>query len=147
MAKKLHLEDDSRPSFKQIVQGLKSQLDMKGIESSPLDDMDVDDPDQEWSGGLLTLSYGEFCGIAGRTQLRKRLYTEVELEASRIGLIVAFGWNTVIVATDSHFAPDGWSTWDAANQPRPPHSVLRAPERPKWSNPELQDLMHKKASS
>lgn len=148
MAKKLeHLEDNSRPSFKQIAQGLKSRLDMKGIESNPLDDMDVDDPDQEWSGGILTLSYGDFCGIAGRKQLRKRLYTEVELEASRIGLVVAFGWNAVIVATDSHFASEGWSTWSTAHQPRPTHSIEHAAERPKRSNSELRDLMHKKASS
>ena len=132
MAKKLeHLEDDSRPSFKQIAQTLESKLRMRGIESNPLyDDMDVDDPNQERSGGVLTLSYGEFYGIAGREQLRKRLYTEVELEASRIGLVVAFGWNAVVVATDSHFASEGWGTRDTAHQPRPSHPVVRAPKRP-----------------
>ena len=149
MAKRLeYLEDDNRPSFKQIAQGLKSRLDMKGIESIPLDDtVDADDDAQDWSGGLLTISYGEFCGIAGRKQLRKRLYTEVELEASRIGLIVAFGWNAVIVATDANFAPEGWSTRDASHQPRPTHAVIRAAERPKRSNSELQDLMHKNRAS
>ena len=85
---------------------------MKGIEAGPLDDTENIEDTQDWSGGILTLSYEDFYAIAGRKQLRKRLYTEVELEASRIGLIVAFGWHTIIVATDGHFAPEGWSTWN-----------------------------------
>ena len=105
---------DRDPSFKQIAQSLKSKLDMKGIESIPLDDTEDIEDAKEWSGGILTISYEEFYGIAGCKQLRKRLYTEVELEASRIGIAVAFGWNAIIVATDSHFAPEGWSTWDAS---------------------------------
>ena len=87
---------------------------MKGIESSPLDDTEDIEDAKEWSGGILTIPIKEFYVIAGCKQLRKRLYTEVELEASRIGLVVAFGWNAVIVATDSNFAPEGWSTWDAS---------------------------------
>ena len=120
---------------------------MKGIEFGPLNDTEDVEDAQEWSGGVLTIPIEEFYGIAGCTQLRKRLYTEVELEASRIGLIVAFGWNAVIVATDANFAPEGWSTWDTAHQPRPTRAVVRAAERPKRSNSELRDLMHKKVTS
>lgn len=128
--RRLNHLDSREPSFKQIAQCLKSKLDMKGIESGPLDDTEDAEDARDWSGGVLTLSYEDLYAIAGCKQLRKRLYTEVELEAARIGLIVAFGWNTVLVATDVHFAPEGWSTWDTAHQARPSHSVARAPKRP-----------------
>ena len=67
--------------------------------------------------------------MAGCKQLRKRLYTEVEIEASRIGIAVAFGWNAIIVATDDNFAPESWSTF--AHESRPVHPVEHAQERPK----------------
>ena len=116
------------PSFKQIAQGLKSKLGMKGIDPGPdRNAEDVEDGDR--NGGIITLSYGEFYEMAGCKQLRKRLYTEVELEASRIGIAVAFGWNAIIVATDDNFAPESWSTF--ANESRPVHPVEYAPKRPK----------------
>ena len=120
MAKKLnHLEDDSRPSFEQIAKMLEDRLHLK-----------CGRPDEHGHGSVLTIPYNDFCIMSGRTQLRKRLYMEIEQEASRIGLIVAFGWNAVIVATDDDFAPDGWSTL-GVHQPRPARPVVRAPKRPK----------------
>ena len=59
----------------------------------------------------MTFSYGEFYYLTERAQLRKRLYTEVELEASRLGILVAFGWNAVVVTTDDNFAQEGWSSF------------------------------------
>ena len=121
MAKKLDLEDwEDRPSFKQIAERLKDRLYRNDGE-----------PDEPGHGSVLTIPYEAFYGIVERDQLRKRLYTEVELEASRIGLIVAFGWNAVVVATDDNFVPDGWGTMDDAHQPRPPRPIKRAPKRPK----------------
>ena len=59
--------------------------------------------------GVLTISYGQFSHLAGRIVFTKRFYAEVEVEAARIGLIVAFGQNAIIIATDDDFAPNGWS--------------------------------------
>ena len=99
MAKKLDLDDfRDELSFKQIAEKLRHELHMGGIY-----------PDEHGYGGVLTIPYEKFYNLAERKQLRKRLYTEVELEASRIGLVVAFGWNAVVVATDDNFAPRGWS--------------------------------------
>ena len=126
MAKKLeHLNDSSQPSFEQIAKTLEGMLYRNNRE-----------PDEPGHGSVLTLSYEAFYGIVERDQLRKRLYTEVELEASRIGLVVAFGWNAVIVATDDNFVPEGWSTF--VHQPRPPNAIDRAPPRPRPKPTEAQ---------
>ena len=140
MAKKLDLEDwEDRPSFKQIAERLKDRLYRNDGE-----------PDGLGYGSVLTIPYKAFYGIVERDQLRKRLYTEVELEASRIGLVVAFGWNAVIVATDDDFVPGGWSTF--AHQPRPARPVVSAPKRQKLTDDEKRALFsriskNKRASS
>ena len=103
MAKKLNHLDDfmGEPSLKQIAEKLRHELHMGGVY-----------PDETGYGGAVTISCEKFYNICDRKQLRKRLYTEVELEASRLGLIVAFGRNAMVVASDSNFAQDGWSEWD-----------------------------------
>lgn len=123
--RRLHIVDRD-PSFHEIAQRLANELHMKGIDHGP--DRDAEGIEDR-NGGVITIPYGAFYSIAGCKQLRKRLYTEVELEASRIGLAVAFGWNAVIVATDGNFAPEGWSAIDA-HQPRPPRPIKPAPPRP-----------------
>ena len=59
--------------------------------------------------GVRTISHWQFHALAKRTDIARHFYAEVEVEAARIGLIVAFGQNAVVIATDDDFAPNGWS--------------------------------------
>ena len=59
--------------------------------------------------GVLTISHWQFQALTRRTEIARHFYAEVEVEAARIGLIVAFGHKAVVIATDDDFAPNGWS--------------------------------------
>ena len=99
-----------QPSFRQIAEKLQEALCQNTY----------DWENEQECDGVLTLSYGKFCHLAKRALLTKRLYSEVELEAARLGLVVAFGQHAVIVADDSDFATNGLPTLDAtyARHPR-----------------------------
>ena len=96
-------EEHQRPSFKQIAEKLQEALCQNTY----------DWENEQECDGILTISYGKFCHLAKRALLTKRLYSEVELEAARLGLVVAFGEHAVIVADDSDFAANGLPTLDA----------------------------------
>ena len=99
-----------QPTFRQIAERLQRELCLNTY----------DHENEQECDGVLTISYGTFCNIAKRALLTKRLYSEVELEAARLGLVVAFGEHAIIVADDSDFASNGLPTLDAtyARHPR-----------------------------
>ena len=70
--------------------------------------------DEQEYAGVLTISYNKLHQISKRYLLTKRFYSEIELEASRLGMAVAFGQNAVIIAADIDFASDGWSSQDTS---------------------------------
>lgn len=88
-----------QPSFKQIAEKLQRELYMNTYDY---------ENEQDYAG-VLTISYGKFSIMTGRIVFTKRFYAEVELEAARLGLVVAFGQHVVIVATDDDFASNSWS--------------------------------------
>ena len=115
------------PSFRQIAEKLREALSQNTY----------DWENEQECDGVLTLTYGKFSALTGRALLTKRLYSEVELEAARIGLVVAFGQHAVIVADDSDFATNGLPTLDAkyARAPREGRTV-----KPKMTDDEKRSL-------
>ena len=99
-----------QPSFRQIAERLQRELCLSTYDH---------DNEQE-RDGVLTISYGKFSLLTGRVVFTKRFYAEVEIEAVRLGLVVAFGEHAVVVADDSDFAANGLPTLDAtyARHPR-----------------------------
>lgn len=89
----------SKPSVQQFAKRLQQELNTSIY--------DYDNENQY--DGVLTISYGRFREMAERFVFTPRFFSEVEVEAARIGLIVAYGTNTVVIATDGDFAPNGWS--------------------------------------
>ena len=68
-----------------------------------------DNENENQYDGVRTISHWQFHALARQTDIARHFYAEVEVEAARIGLIVAFGQNAIVIATDDDFAPNGWS--------------------------------------
>ena len=96
------------PSFKRIAEKMQDALRTSNYDHQN---------EQEYAG-VLTISYNKLHQISKRYLFTKRFYSEIELEASRLGMAVAFGQNAVIIAADIDFASDGWSSQDTS-EPMP----------------------------
>ena len=96
------------PSFKRIAEKMQDALRTSNY----------DYQDEQEYAGVLTISYNKLHQISKRYLFTKRFYSEIELEASRLGMVVAFGQNAVIIAADIDFASGGWSSQDTS-EPMP----------------------------
>ena len=97
MARKLNLDSGEKLSFEEVARELQRRLYRKGEEPNPYDDH---------LGCVLTLTYSELRSLSQRKKFVERFYVEVRRWGWELGILIAFGCKVVVVATDSHFAPD-----------------------------------------
>ena len=99
------LSDEARSplrlTYEQVAEELRRRLYRKDGEPDPTD---------EGRGSFLTLTYDQLYQLSGYQALHRSFYAGVESHGWEIGIIIGFGVHGVSVATDDHFAADGWSS-------------------------------------